>query len=203
MAWITKQSATERVEKRDEPYLTDAFKMKIDEDYRPRYETTMACLLPALHLIQHEYGWIPEQAMLEIATHLDVKPADVFDTATFYEEYWTNRKGEHLVSVCRSVACEFCDATACTEAVKAKLGIDVGETTEDNTFTLVELECLGSCGSAPVALIDDDLHENLTPDRLVEMIDRVQNGTYEPGGTGAVKEDPARKSTPDFIPEGH
>ncbi|GJM18149.1 MAG: hypothetical protein DHS20C14_03620 [Phycisphaeraceae bacterium] len=187
MAWITKPSATEQIERRAEPYLTGPMRTKLLETYRPRFETALGALLPALHMIQHEYGWVPRQAMLEIADALGLPPADVFDTATFYEEYWTKPKGEHIVAVCRSVACEFCNATACTEAIKDSLGIDVGETTPDGKVTLVELECLGSCGTAPAALIDEDLHENLTPERLTQLVSSVREGTYTKGGTGAVK----------------
>ncbi|MGV6813610.1 MAG: NADH-quinone oxidoreductase subunit NuoE [Phycisphaerales bacterium] len=189
MAWKTKNSADAQIETRDEPYLTPEMEKKLREVYMPRYERTKGALFPALHMVQHHYGWIPQQAMKEIAEVLGIAPSEVLDTVSFYEEYWELPKGEHLVSVCRSIACEFCEATKCTEAIKSKLGIDVGQTTEDGKFTLVELECLGSCGTAPVALIDDDLHENLTPERIVSMIDQVQSGTYQPGGTGAVKED--------------
>lgn len=73
--------------------------------------------------------------------------------------------------MCRSIACEFCGHKAITDACKAKLGIELGETTDDGKFTLVELECLGSCGTAPVALIDHTLHENLTPDQMPRLID--------------------------------
>ncbi|GAB4385081.1 MAG: NADH-quinone oxidoreductase subunit NuoE [Phycisphaerales bacterium] len=175
MSWTTKPSATTRIERRDEPYLTAELRRELDEKYLPRYEVRKGALLPALHLIQHHYGWIPKQAMLEIAEHLGVPPADVYDTASFYEEYWLNPKGKHLVQVCRSVACEFCGQREVTEAFKAKLGIDVGETTEDGRFTLVELECLGSCGTAPVALIDETLYENLTPDKASRLIDKVND----------------------------
>jgi hypothetical protein len=68
MAWITKPSATTEIERRDEPYLTEAMQAVIRDEYQPRFETTMACILPALHLIQHEYGWVPKQAMDEIAS---------------------------------------------------------------------------------------------------------------------------------------
>jgi NADH-quinone oxidoreductase subunit E len=180
MAWITKESANAEVERRDEPYLTDAHKRTLDEEYFPRFEVKKAALLPALHLIQHAYGWIPKQAMLEIAAHLEIEPAEVYDTASFYEEYWLRPKGRHLVSVCRSIACAFCGQREITEAFKAKLGIDVGETTADGRFTLVELECLGSCGTAPAALIDETLHENLTPEQVSRLVDRVEDG--EPGG---------------------
>lgn len=188
MAWITKDSCSARVQRRAEPYLTPAMKDRLSKEVLPRYETTHAALLPALHTIQHQYGWIPAQAMLEIAEFLSLAPADVLDTASFYEEYWLKPKGRHLVGVCRSIACEFCDATRCTEAIKSRLGIDVGQTTPDNKFTLVELECIGSCGTAPAALIDEDLHENLTPRRCVELIDQLAKGTYQPGGSGAVKD---------------
>ncbi len=189
MAWKTKNSAETQIDTRDEPYLTPDMEKQLREVYVPRYERTKGALLPALHMIQHHYGWIPRQAMKEIADVLEIAPSEVLDTVSFYEEFWEKPKGEHLISVCRSIACEFCDATACTEAVKKKLDIDVGETSEDGKFTLVELECIGSCGTAPAALLDEDLHENLTPERLCTMIDQLKDGSYKQGGTGAVKED--------------
>jgi NADH-quinone oxidoreductase subunit E len=189
MAWITKDSAGTQIETRPERYFTADMEKTIREEHLPRFEKPKGALFAALHMVQHHYGWIPAQAMKEIADVLTIAPSEVLDTVTFYEEFWEKPKGEHLVAVCRSIACEFCEATACTEAIKAKLDIDVGETTEDNKFTLVELECIGSCDTAPVALIDDDLHENLTPERVCKLIDDVKNGTYTKGGTGAVKED--------------
>ena len=171
MAWIAKPSATMKIDRRAEPFLTAAMKGELDAKYVPRYETKLACLLPALHMIQHAYGWIPYQAMEEIATHLGLSPADVLDTASFYEEYWLKPKGEHLVAICRSIACEFCGQPAISDAVKAKLGIDVGETTDDGKFTLIELECLGACGGAPALLIDETLHEHVTPESVGRLID--------------------------------
>lgn len=182
MGWITKPSATTKIERRDEPYLTDEMKRKLDEVYLPRYETTMAALLPALHMIQHEYGWVPHQAMLEIAGHLRLTPADVFDTATFYEDYWLSPRGRVQVSVCRSIACEFCGQRDITDAIREKLDIEVGETTEDEKFTLIELECIGSCGTAPAALVGETLHENLTPKRMVEILDEVSRELDASGG---------------------
>ena len=99
MAWITKNSATAQVPRRAEPYLTDAMKAELRGTIIPRYETKLACTMPGLHLIQHEHGWIPLQAMEELADFLGLKPADVLDTASFYEEYWLKPKGEHLISV--------------------------------------------------------------------------------------------------------
>jgi len=173
MAWITKNSAAAKIEHRAEPYLTGAMRKDLTERVLPRYANKQAAVLPSLHMIQHEYGWVPAQAMSEIAEFLGLKPADIIDTASFYEEYWLKPKGEHLVQVCRSIACEFCGQKEITEACKRKLNIDVGETTDDGKFTLIELECLGSCGTAPAALIDETLHENLTPESVVQLIDKV------------------------------
>lgn len=179
MAWITKNSAGTKIERRAEPYLTAAMRKDLSERVLPRYANKQAAVLPSLHMVQHEYGWVPPQAMEEIAEFLGLKPSDIIDTASFYEEYWLKPKGQHLVQVCRSIACEFCGQKEITEACKRKLGIDVGETTDDGKFTLIELECLGSCGTAPAALIDETLHENLTAEGMVRILDEVAS---RPGG---------------------
>jgi NADH-quinone oxidoreductase subunit E len=177
MAWITKDSANAKVDRRDEPYFTAEMRRELEERYLPRYETKQGALLPALHMVQHHYGWIPKQALMEIAEALDLTPADVIDCASFYEEYWLKPKGTHTIAVCRSIACEFCDHKAITDACREKLGIEVGETTDDGAFTLVELECLGSCGTAPVALVDETLHEELTPERMRQVLDETRNAS--------------------------
>lgn len=174
MAWISKNSAGTQIERRSEPYLTAAMRKDLTDRVLPRYANKQAAVLPSLHMIQHEYGWVPAQAMEEIAAFLGLKPAEVIDTASFYEEYWLKPKGKHLVQVCRSIACEFCGQKDITDACKRKLGIDVGETTDDGEFTLIELECLGSCGSAPAALIDETLHENLTPAKVDKLLDETR-----------------------------
>jgi NADH-quinone oxidoreductase E subunit len=176
MAWITKNSAAMKVERRAEPYLTASMKEKLTKEMLPRYETKLAALLPALHAVQHEHGWIPQQAMLEVAEFLGVTPAEVIDTASFYEEYWLKPKGRHLIQVCRSVACEICGQPGITDAVREKLGIDVGETTDDGEFTLIELECIGACDCAPAALIDETVYENLTAATIGKAIDEVRRG---------------------------
>jgi NADH-quinone oxidoreductase subunit E len=170
MAWIAEDRRNSVVEE-GRKYLTDDMKIDIAKKYFPRYPTKRACLLPTLHTIQHTYNWIPAQAMVEAAEFLEITPAEVMDTATFYEEYWLRPKGKYLVQVCRSLSCEICQSKALTKHVQKKLDLEIGETTPDGRFTLVELECLGSCGTAPVALVNEVLHENLT----VEQLDKVLN----------------------------
>jgi len=176
MAWITKNSGSMEIDRRAASYLTESMKSELTERYLPRFETKQGALIPALHMIQHEYSWIPHQAMEEIGEFLGLAPADVIDCASFYEEFHLKPRGKHLVAVCRSIACEFCDHKAITDVCREKLGIEVGETTEDGKFTLMELECLGSCGSAPVGLIDEDLHEWLTPEEMGAALDELKGG---------------------------
>src|SRR5437763_14732538 len=123
MAWITENRRTEVVEKRSEPYLTDEIKHELASKYFPRYPTKRAVLLPALHAIQHRYNWIPMQAMEEVAAFLELPPADVLDTASFYEEYWLKPKGQYLIQVCRSLSCEICDSSKLTAHCKQKYSI--------------------------------------------------------------------------------
>lgn len=179
MAWIVEDRRVADFERREEPYLTDALKKHLTDKYIPRYPTKRAVLLPALHLIQHTYNWIPMQALEEVAGFLEISPAEALDTASFYEEYWLKPKGKYLVGVCRSLACEICGSRDITERLKQKLGIEVGETTADGRFTLIEMECLGSCGTAPVALVNEVLAEEIDPRRLEEVLDRLPAEPHE------------------------
>jgi NADH-quinone oxidoreductase E subunit len=179
MAWITENRRTAVVERRPEPYLTDDMKIDIANKYFPRYPTKRAVLLPALHAIQHEYNWIPTQAMEEIAAFLEVAPAEVMDTASFYEEYWLKPKGQYLLQVCRSLSCEICGSRQITEHLRKELNLEPGETTPEGRFTLIELECLGSCGTAPAILINDVLHENVTVETVEQLIARLPSDAHD------------------------
>jgi NADH-quinone oxidoreductase subunit E len=172
MAWIAEDRRNAVVEK-GTSYLTDDLKIDIAKKYFPRYPTKRAVLLPTLHAVQHHYGWIPTAAMEEIAAFLEITPAEVMDTATFYEEYWLKPKGKYLIQVCRSLSCEICQSKQLTEHVQKKLNVEIGETTTDGRFTLVELECLGSCGTAPAVLVNEVLHENLTPEKLDAVLNKL------------------------------
>lgn len=178
MAWITKNSAGMKIDRRSEPYLTDAMRRELAETILPRYETKLAALLPALRMIQHEYHWIPYQAMEEIAAALDINPAEVLDTASFYEEFWLRPRGRNLIAVCRSIACEVCNHRAVTDAVRDHLGIEVGDTTDDGEFTLVEIECIGACGGAPAALVNETLVEPASRDAIIAAIENARHASH-------------------------
>lgn len=171
MAWIAKPSATQSIPTRVEPYLTAAMKERWERELLPRYGTRQGALLPILHEIQHAQRHIPYQAMLEIASFLGLTPGEVLDTATFYEEFSLEPRGRCVIGICQSIACEVCGHAKLVECVRAKLGIEPHETTDDGAFTLLALECLGSCDTAPVALLNETLHENLTVETLDRLID--------------------------------
>lgn len=179
MAWLTENRRTATFERRAEPYLTADMKRELADKYFPRYPTKRAVLLPALHHVQHAYNWIPPQAMEEIAEFLELAPAEVMDTATFYEEYWLKPKGKYLVQVCRSLSCEICGSNDLTNRMRETLGVEVGETTPDGRFTLVELECLGACGTAPVALVNEALYEQLTPQKLDDVVSKLPEDPHD------------------------
>jgi len=173
MAWITKNSATYEVDRRDEPLFSDDLKQSIESDIIPRYPTRQAATLPVLHALQEQHGWLPYQAIEEAADFLEIPASTVLDTATFYEEFWLKPKGKYVIWICQSISCELKGSITLLDQVREKLGIEPGQTTEDGRFTLMNVECLGSCGTAPCALVNEDLHETINYDNFAEVLDRL------------------------------
>jgi len=173
MAWITKNSGSATVERRTEPYVTEQMAAEWEREIIPRFPTRHAACIPCLHELQEAYNWLPVQAMEELAAFLEIAPSQVFDTASFYEEFFTEPRGKHTVWVCQSIACELCGEKDLTEAVCQHLGVEPHETTDDGLITLMKVECLGSCGTAPVALIDEKLHENINIDNFKDRLDEL------------------------------
>lgn len=174
MAWITKNSATMEVERREQPYLTDELKAKLETQVIPRFPRRQAATLPVLHALQHEHRWLPYQAIEEAAEFLGLQASEVLDTATFYEEFWLRPHGKYVIWVCQSISCELLGHGKLLERLQQKLGIEPGQTTDDGKFTLMTVECLGSCGTAPCALINERLHEDLTVENFERLIDALE-----------------------------
>jgi NADH-quinone oxidoreductase subunit E len=174
MAWIVKNSAGMQIERRSEPYLTDAMKANLEAQVLPRYPTRQAATLPTLQMIQHEYGWVPHQAVEEAAAFMGLPTATVLDTASFYEEIWLRPKGKYLIMLCRSLTCELVGQPELLAALRETLGIEEGQTTSDGKFTLMTAECLGSCGTAPAALVNEKLHENLTVQNFTRVLEGLE-----------------------------
>ncbi len=174
MAWIVKNSATMKIDRREQPWLDDALKAELEANVLPSYPTKQAATLPVLHAVQHKHNWIPLQAIEEVADFLGLSHAQVMDTATFYEDFWLKPKGKYLIMVCQSITCELMGQVGLLERIKAKLGIDVGQTTQDGRFTLMAAECLGSCDTAPVALVNEKLYESITATNFERILDDLE-----------------------------
>jgi len=174
MAWITKKSATTVVPRRDEPWLTDAMKKELTEVYLPRFPRKQAATIPALHLVQDAYRYVPYQACEEIAAFLELEPSQVFDTASFYDEFTVEQQGRYLIMLCQSISCELMGQPELQEKIAHKLGIEPFETTADGKFTLRPCECLGSCGSGPCALVNEELHEDITMENFERVLDSLE-----------------------------
>ena len=150
------------------PQATSEFKTILK-----KYPDKRSCLLPLLHLAQREFGWISGEAMDFIAGQLQVPVMQVYETATFYTMYNKKPVGKYHLQVCTNISCSLLNAEHIVKYLEEKLGIGVGETSEDGKFTLTEVECLGSCGTAPVMMINDDYYENLTPERIDAIISKL------------------------------
>jgi NADH-quinone oxidoreductase subunit E len=121
-------------------------------------------------------GWLSVEAIEYVANYLKMAPIRVHEVASFYTMYNTEPVGKHLVQVCRTTPCWLRGAAGLTETCRNKLGIELGETSEDGQFTLVEVECLGACANAPMVQIGDDYYEDLSPDRLSQLLDDLKAG---------------------------
>ena len=144
---------------------------------REEYPDSQSALLPALFLAQRDYGgWLPEAAFDEVATVMDVPTTRVAAVASFYTMLNKEPVGRHLIQVCTNISCSLLGGEHLLEYVGRKLGIAVGETTADGRFTLLEVECLGSCGTAPMMQVDDRYYENLTEEKIDRILEQVEYG---------------------------
>lgn len=134
------------------------------------YPDRRSALLPALWVAQKEQGFVGAKPMEEIAAKIGVSPAFVAGVVSFYTMYQTKPVGRYLIQVCTTLSCYLRGADRIVDHLKKKLGVEAGKTTADGKFTLVTVECLGSCGTAPMLQLNDDFHENLDP---IEKVDRL------------------------------
>ncbi len=135
------------------------------------YPNKQAAILPTFWLAQQEFGHLSLEVMEYIAELLDLSPAYVGSVASFYTMFYQKPMGKFHVQVCTNLSCTLRGCDNIVSCLQDKLGIPLGQTTDDNVFSLSEVECLGSCGTAPVVQVNDEYHENLTPERVVQLID--------------------------------
>lgn len=149
--------------------LTPSMKGQVDEIIA-RYPVKEGAMLPVLHLLQREWGYISDEAMLMVSTLLDVPPAKVMGVVTFYPMFHTRPVGRHVIYVCATLSCSLAGAEMVVSHLKDRLGISVGETTPDGKFTLLKAECIAACGEAPAMMLDDEIYGHLTPDKIDRLL---------------------------------
>jgi NADH-quinone oxidoreductase subunit E len=138
------------------------------------YPRKRSALIPALQLAQKEAGHISPELVCEIAQMFSLSPNEVNEVASFYTMLHRKPVGKYVLQVCTNISCLLCNAEEIMERLTQRLGIRPGETTPDKKFTLIEVECLGSCGTSPVVQINDRYYENLTPEKLDQILDSLE-----------------------------
>ena len=137
----------------------------------PLYPTKMACLLPALWMVQEDRGWVSDDAMAEVAEVLELTPAYVKGVVTFYTMYNQHPVGKYLVQVCTTTPCNVCGAEDVVRALLDKTGCtDLGVTSPDGRFTVIEVECLGACGFATPVMFNEKVVESVSAARVPEIL---------------------------------
>ncbi|MDR1683944.1 MAG: NADH-quinone oxidoreductase subunit NuoE [Elusimicrobiota bacterium] len=138
------------------------------------YDNNPSKLIPILQKVQHKYNYLPEDAMTFVANSLGIPPAKVFGVATFFSHFSITPKGKHIIKICDGTACHVKKSEGIINAVQNKLGLNAQKhTTDDFNFTLECVSCLGACGIAPVVVIDEEVHPQMTPEKVTALIDEV------------------------------
>jgi NADH-quinone oxidoreductase subunit E len=137
------------------------------------YPDPRGALLPVLHMAQDTFGYVSLELEAYVASLFGMSPAHVHEVVTFYTLFFRAPRGRHVVAVCHNLSCHLAGAQGILEHIKDRLGIDVGETTDDGRITLQAVECLCACEAAPMMQVDESYELNLTPERVDRILERL------------------------------
>ncbi len=140
------------------------------------YPGRRSAILPALHIVLEEVGYFNQEILNQIAGAMGLSPLEVSQTASFYTYFPGEEVGKYHIQVCTNISCTLLGAEGLLEYLEKKLGIEVGQTTADGLFTLSTVECLGSCGTAPMMQINQKYYENLTREKVDKIITELKKG---------------------------
>jgi NADH-quinone oxidoreductase E subunit len=145
-----------------------------------KYPVKRSAILPLMFIVQRERGgYLDPPGVAYLADRLGVRITDIWEVATFYSMINTEKVGKYHIQICKTLSCKIMGAGRVTEQCVAKLGIKPGETSEDGKFTISEVECLGSCGTAPMLQLGFDYHENLTTEKVNQILEQCLRDEYE------------------------
>ncbi len=149
------------------------FKSKLAE-LVSKYPSKKSAVMPALYLAQEHIGWVSKEAITWVSQELDLAPAHVESVATFYTMYYKRPVGRYHIQLCRTLSCMLCGAKQLTSYLKERLKVAPNQITADGNWSWEEVECLGSCGTAPMIQINDVFFENLTPELLGQLMNKIE-----------------------------
>jgi NADH-quinone oxidoreductase E subunit len=144
------------------------------EALKSTHETNQSALIPALHVAQEDQGWLSAEIQREVGDLLGLPEQTVRGVVSFYTMFYQRPVGRHVLQVCRNISCWLRGGHLLQQQIEEKLGIRDGETTADGRFTLQSVECLGSCGTAPVLMVNEDYRENVTPQELDRLLTELK-----------------------------
>ncbi len=158
-----------------------------------------SAVMPLLDLAQRQGGWLPRAAIEYVAAYLNMAPIRVMEVVSFYTMYFDKPVGKHVVWVCGTTPCWLRGAGEILDACRETLGIELGETTEDGLFTLLEQECLGACVNAPMVQIGDHYYEDLDRDKMVALLEALRRGETPATGSQSGRQTSAPASGPKVL----
>ncbi len=153
--------------------LTDEERHEIEAEF-PHYPTKEAVCIDAMKIVQRHRGWVPDEAIGDLAAFLGMTADDLDGVATFYNLIYRKPVGRHVILVCDSVSCWIVGYDRLREKLCSRLGIQFGETTGDGRFTLLPIVCLGACDRAPAMMVDQDLHAGVDPETIDSILERYK-----------------------------
>ena len=152
--------------------MLDAEEKRQIEAELGQYDHKRAGCVEALKVVQQHHGWVSDENLRELASMLEMSPDELDGVATFYSLIFRRPVGRHVILICDSISCWIMGYQDLRRHLKERLGIEEGETTEDGRFTLLPIPCLGTCEHAPAMMIDDDLHQDLTREKVDQILAR-------------------------------
>lgn len=148
--------------------------LKEIEGIRAKYPEQRSALLPSLYIAQREFGWLSPEAMLLVAKTLNLPEAEVRGTASFYAMFRHKPVGRNLIQLCTNVSCMILGSERLLDFLEKRYGIKPDGTSQDGRFSLVIMECIGACGTAPAMLVNTDFHDNLTEKKIEEILEKYK-----------------------------
>jgi NADH-quinone oxidoreductase subunit E len=153
--------------------LSEKERHEIEEELKIFPHKRAACI-EALKIVQKNRGWVSDEGIQDIAEILGMTPDEIDGVATFYNLLFRRPVGRHVILVCDSVSCWIMGYDEVKRSLEEKLGIRYGETTSDDRFTLLPVPCLGTCDHAPAMMVGDDLHQDLTPEKIDKILEQYK-----------------------------